>query len=186
MFSHKIEYAIDTSRLQGIGDRANDLRPVWIRDVQPLVTAFLTEQFDSEGAAGGAKWAPLSPATLELRKRPGHGRGGIGRDTGVMWASFVKSAGSSPAPGGVLVIEPQRYERGSSVPQALFFNDGTESTTKPVQIEDKSGATRWVFVHRKEPKQIPARQIIPDVLPASLIEAVELSVAAYLSGTGDE
>ena len=178
-----IGHTIDAKKLQGPQDRVSDLRPVWINDVQPLVTEYLTQRFDSQGAHLGTPWAPHAPATIELRKRPGHGRGGIGRDTNRMWASFVKSAGSSPAPGGVLRIEPTRYERGSSVPHALFFQLGYKSKTKPVQYRDsKSGALKWTFVRRQAPKQIPARPIITDPLPPSLVEAIELSVAAYLSG----
>lgn len=178
----RITHDFDTSvaQLQEVGDRASDLTPSWINDVQPLVTDFLTQRFDSEGAFGGAKWADLSPVTVEMRKRPGHGRGGIGRDTGAMWASWVKSAGSSPAPGGVLVIEKDRYERGSSLPQSLYFDQGTNSTMVPIQTRNG-----WLFRRRKSPKHIPARPIIPDVLPPSLIEQVELSLAAYITGSGD-
>lgn len=175
-----IKYEIDLTGLEQVGDRADDLRPVWLRDIQPLVTDFLSQRFDSEGAFEGAKWADLAPVTIELRKRPGHGRGGIGRDTGRMWASWVKSAGSAPAPGGVLVIEKNRYERGSTLPQSLWFTQGIDSTHVPLQT--KKG---WVFVRRKVTKRTPARPILPDPLPLSLLEQVNLSIEAYVSGSDD-
>lgn len=176
-----IKQEIDLGLLTSVSDRAGDLRPAWLRDVQPLITDFLTQRFNSEGAYLGAKWAPLSDATLALRTRPGHGRGGIGRDTNRLWASFVKSAGSAAAPGGTLLIAKDRYERGSSLEYARYFNDGYNSKTKPVFVETKQGP-RWVFVRRKDAKQIPGRPIIPDPLPAQLVEQVELSLRAYVEG----
>jgi hypothetical protein len=178
----RIHCTIDTSQLEQIDGKAADLRPFFIEELQPLVTEFLTRRFDTGGAFGGAPWSPLAEATLALRKRPGHGRGGIGRDTGRMWASWVKSVGATAAPGGVLKITKDRYERGSSLKQSLFFHYGIESVTKPVQIEDKSGGARWIFVRRKVPKRIPPRYIVPDVLPAEFLDTVNLRVKAYFLG----
>jgi hypothetical protein len=162
-------------------ERAEDLRPVWLGVVQPLVTAFLTAQFATEGAAGGKKWAALAPVTHELRKRPGHGRGGIGRDTNRMWGSFVKSAGASAAPGGILVIDPLTYERGSAVPYARYFSRGFLSTRVPV-FDPRHQA--WRFIPRATPKRVPGRPVIPDPLPAELVEQVRAACARYIA-TGE-
>jgi len=178
-----VTHEVDPSKLVGIKDRLADLRPAWIEDVQPIITDFLTKRFETEGAyMTGAKWAPLAPASKELRARPGHGRGGIGRDTNAMWASFVKSAGSTAAPNGILLIDEERYERGSSLKWAQWFHRGYNSTRKPVLVRDKDGNKKWIFVKRAAAKRIPARPIIPDPLPAELVEQVESALMRYVSG----
>ncbi|HEX5437156.1 MAG TPA: hypothetical protein VFW98_08350 [Gemmatimonadaceae bacterium] len=177
-----VGYTIDPAKLTGASERSADLRPAWIEGVQPIITEFLTQRFATEGAwMTDAPWAPLAPATVELRKRPGHGRGGIGRDLNRMWASFVKSAGSTAAPNGLLLIAPERYERGSSLPYAQWFHAGYMSKTKPVQYEGQDGELHWTFVRRKAPKRIPARPIIPDPLPPALVDQVEAVVSAYVA-----
>lgn len=174
----RLAATVDLSRLAGVSAKARDLRPVWLDDVQPLVTAYLTQRFASEGAHLGAKWAPHAPVTTVLRARPGHGRGGIGRDTGVLWASLVKSAGATAAPGGFLVIDPLRYERGTTVRYAQFFAGGFKSTHAPVF----NAATRtWRFVRRPAPKAIPARPIWTDPLPPALVGQIKEAVASYLA-----
>ena len=179
---------IDLDKLEGAGEAATDLRPVWLRDMQPYVTDFLHRRFNSEGAYMGSKWAPHAPATVELRKQPGRGRGGIGRDVNRMWASLVKSAGSSPAPGGVLVIEPQRYERGTTVKHAQWFAGGYRSTHKPLRITDPNGKPVWIFVRRVVPKRVPARPIFPNPLPRDVekfaADAIRRHVVADAQGGG--
>lgn len=177
-----ITHRIDPAKLTGIKARADDLRPVWLHTVQPILTEFLLKRFETEGAYLGTRWAPLAPATVELRKRPGHGRGGIGRDIGRLWASFVKSAGSTAAPNGILKITETSIERGSSLRYAQWFARGYNSKTKPVQYTDKSGNRKWTFVRRAVPKAIPARPIIPDPMPAELVSQVEAALTAYVAG----
>lgn len=174
-----ITHTIDTSKLTGPPERAGHLMPVWLDEVQPLITEYLEARFDTEGTwMGGTAWAPHAPATVELRKRPGHGRGGIGRDVGTMWASFVKSAGAMAAPGGVLHMTDTTYERGSSLPQALWFHRGYKSTHAPARLEDGT----WVFRRRRVPKQIVGRPIIQDPLPRTIVTLVEEAVARYVRG----
>lgn len=146
---------IDLTKLEGVRDRSADLTPVWLADVQPWVTALLHRRFDTVGAYLGAKWAPLAPRTIAARLRPGRGRGDIGRDTNRMWASLVKSAGSTAAPGGLLRIAPQQYERGTAVSYARYFAGGT--------------------------RRQPPRPIFPSPLPAELISRVEGAVRRYLA-----
>lgn len=172
---------IDLSRLTGLAGKATDLRPVWLDDVQPLVTDYLTKRFASEGAHLGTKWAPHAPVTTLLRQRPGHGRGGIGRDVGTLWASFVKSAGATPAPGGFLVVEPLRYERGSTVKHALFFAGGFQSTHMP---RYNAATKSWTFVRRKAKKAVPARPIWTDPLPPAIVGPIEAAVARHLTARG--
>lgn len=168
--------SIDLTTLKGVSAAADDLTPVWVDEVQPYVTDFLTKRFATAGAYLGTAWAPLAPVTQELRKRPGHGRGGIGRDVGRLWASLVKSAGTSAAPGGLLAIGPHRYERGSALPHAAPFAGGFNSTRVPV----RSGKG-WVFVRRRTPKHVQARPIFPNPLPPTLVTFVADAVARHVS-----
>lgn len=173
---------LDRSKLTEAGERATNLVPFWVRDVQPLVTDFLTRRFDSEGAYQGAKWTPHAPATTALRSQPGRGRGGIGRDLGTLWASLVKSAGSTAAPNGLLVLSPTEYVRGTTVRHAQWFAGGYLSKTKPRLGVGPDGRPKWYFVRRKEPVQIPARPIFPDPVPGPLVSAVETALTRYLTG----
>jgi hypothetical protein len=93
-----------------------DLRPVFANTVDPSLTQFFLRQFATEGKAGGEPWPGLKPRTLQARKRPGHGRGGILRDTGRLWAGYTKSGG----PGSVREIGRQSYVRGVSVAYAQY------------------------------------------------------------------
>lgn len=174
--------SIDLSPLTALGGRASNLTPVWVDDVQPIVTDFLLQRFASEGAYGGAKWAPHAPVTKELRKGAGRGRGGIGRDTNRLWASLVKSAGTSAAPGGLLAITPTRYERGSALPYAAPFAGGYNSTHRPVRGKGKDGKPGWVFLRRASPKHIAGRPIFPDPVPPEFITQVATAVRRYIGG----
>lgn len=183
---HHLTMRLDA--VEGMRERLQDFRPVWLGGVQPIVTDYLLKRFATEGAHLGAKWAGHAPVTRELRKQSGRGRGGIGRDTNRMWASFTKSAGSQAAPGGVLRIDPLRYERGSTVPYARFFHRGIMSTHLPVY----SKALRaWTGKRRRTPKLVPARPIFGTVgvgaserLPAALMMDIEAVVRRYVA-TGE-
>ncbi len=145
---------IDISKLLTVSDRASDLSPAFAGGVQVEVTDFLTKKFDAEGAYMGEKWAGHSPSTIEDRKQPGRGRGGIGRDTNVMWSSFVKSAGLSPAPNGILFIDKTTYERGSTLSRSSWFSFGT--------------------------RRQPARPIFPDPLPKDLVDRITGVIDRYV------
>lgn len=56
--------------IQGIEERASDLRPFWPTFVTEL-QAIIAKAFASEGASTGAPWAPLKPATQRDRSRQG-------------------------------------------------------------------------------------------------------------------
>lgn len=146
---------IDLSKLTTVSDRVENLTPAFVTGVQNEVTDFLTKKFDSEGAYLGEKWAVHAPDTIAERRRPGRGRGGIGRDTNRMWASFVKSAGSTPAPDGILFITKTSYERGSTLSRSSWFSHGTL-------------------------KQ-PPRPIFPDPLPEELVNRITGVVERYVT-----
>lgn len=129
MFDLFVGVKSDLRGLELAALRANNLEPVLTGPVDKFITAFLVEQFVSEGSAGGAKWAPLSPETLEARKRPGHGRGGIGRDTNRMWSALIKN----PSPEGWTKVTGNTYERAVTVPYLWYFSGGTwKQPARPV------------------------------------------------------
>lgn len=61
-------------RLGRLAVLLHDLRPFWPK-VVPLFVGWMHEQFGSEGAWGGSRWAPLSPgyAVWKAARYPGRG-----------------------------------------------------------------------------------------------------------------
>lgn len=123
-------------------ERASDLTPAFAMGVDPYLTSELEAQFASSGAHFGDPWAPLAERTLQARTRPGHGRGGILRDTDAMYNAFVNPFDD----GAIRVIEGQRYQRGVSTWYYPFHHDGTA--------------------------RMPARPVVPDELPAATEETI--------------
>ena len=76
----------------------------------------ISEQFASEGAAGGTPWAGLAPSTLRAR-RAGFG---ILNSTGALLASLT----DPDSAGHVEETDGQSLSIGSSVPYALFHQTG--------------------------------------------------------------
>lgn len=164
-----IKTKLDTSELDKLtGDlerRAKDLRAPFRGPITVATTNFLRKQFDTEGQEGGEPWEPLRPLTLKLRKRPGHGRGGIGRDTNRMWAAWTKPG----APGSVLVVRKQEMLRGVSLEHARYFQEGVSPQRQ-----------RVFGVKPKQPRGQPPRKVVPDVLPSKLTNEYERIIADYM------
>ncbi len=129
-----------------------DLRPYW-RQIDKHVSSLFRRQFATQGAMLTTPWRPLQDSTLRARQRPGHGRGGILRDTNRLWGPLTKGRG----PEAIRSIERLRYERGTSVPYAIYHQFG---------VYDQSGTLI-----------MPQRKIIPDAFPAS-VERVWLRLLA--------
>lgn len=175
--------------LQDVGTKVQNLRPVFVR-IDRDIDRELREQFATRGAHFGTPWAPLSPATPEVRIRRrmvserarAKARSNAGADTplidtGAMYASFTKPG----APFSLRVIDALSYRRGSSysvdgVPVAALMQEGFLSTMKPVW--GKTGEVR--FIKRAAPKQVPARPIIPENFPAPVMKAWEGYITQYL------
>lgn len=152
MINIQAQLLMDVSEFTQMSARLANLGPAFAGPVDTLMTSFLAVQFKTEGAAGGERWASLAPRTLEARKRPGHGRGGIGRDTNRLWASLVKS----PSPEGWVRVTPTTYSRGTNVPYAQFFSEGTRGGLQP------------------------ARPISPSPLPPWLVDSISAAVNRYI------
>ncbi len=169
----KIDAAGALTRLRAALAKADDLSPVLGGAINKSVDTLFQRQFDSEGAYGGTKWAALTPATKKLRTRRGHGRGGIGRDTNRMWASFTKLG---LGPEAVKVLTKRSLERGSQVPYARIFDGGYMSKTFAVLGTDGS----LIPLRRKKPKKVPARPIVPDPVPAEIVRTWEKLIADFV------
>jgi hypothetical protein len=175
--------------LAQLGKEVSDLRPVWFR-IDRDVTEGTREQFNTRGAHWGTPWAPISGATIRTRiaKRMltrrarriagrAAGRDTPLRDTGGLFASFTKPG----APGSIRVMDALEYQRGSNYtvngfPVALAMHRGFKSRMAPVF--DQLGDV--FFVRRKSPKQVPARQVIPENLPAPVLKQWEGYVKQYI------
>lgn len=110
------------SRLEEIRRRTGDLRPVYRRVVDPEYSRFMRLQFETAGRYGGDPWAPLRQSTIRHRTRAGGNRGGTNRplwDTGRLRASLVKVG-----PESIRHIGRTRYVRGTSVPYAVYHQEG--------------------------------------------------------------
>lgn len=171
-----INVAEALARLRTVLRATKDLRPVLGGPINSSVDQLFRRQFNSEGAFGGQKWAPLRPVTKLLRQRPGHGRGGIGRDTNRMWASLTKFG---VGPDAIKILTPSSLERGTSLPYARWFSQGYISKTKPVL----GSGGRLAFIRRRAPKRIPPRPLVPDPTPRSLTKAWETLIARFVEGS---
>lgn len=137
-----VEFEHATEQLVAMRDRASDLTPAFAMGVDPYLTNELMEQFASEGAHFGDPWAPLAERTLQARKRPGHGRGGILRDTDAMYNAFINPFDD----GAIRIIDPRSYQRGVSTPYYPFHHDGT--------------------------LRMPARPVVPAEMPAVMQDSI--------------
>jgi phage gpG-like protein len=79
--------------------------------------AMVTEQFASEGRAGGTPWAPLAPSTAR-RRRAGTSVLNI---TGALLASLTDAG----APGHVEETDGQTLTLGRRLPYAIYHQTGT-------------------------------------------------------------
>ena len=94
-----------------------DWSPAFEIIAEDVLTPFVEQQFEKEGAAGGMRWADLAPATLEAREYPGRT---ILYQTGALLRSFVEKGGEHEE-----TITPKKLIWGSRVPYSLFHQTGT-------------------------------------------------------------
>ena len=94
-----------------------DWSPAFEIIAEDVLTPFVEQQFEKEGAAGGLRWAELAPATLEAREYPGRT---ILYQSGALLRSFVEKGGEHEE-----TITPKKLLWGSRVPYSLFHQTGT-------------------------------------------------------------
>lgn len=154
------------TRLREVAAAAQDLSPVFGGPINQSLDEVFKAQFESEGAAYGTKWQSLASVTVALRKRRGHGRGGILRDTNRLWASLTKLG---LGPDAFKDVGTHSLERGSTVPYGKWHQTGFESKTFVV-TKGKGSAITFVALHRKTPVKVPARPFIPDPFPDKIVD----------------
>lgn len=111
------EFSSARARLRDIADRAADVRPAWPY-VGDTVAGAMVDQFETEGASGGAPWAPLSPPYLRWKIRNGFDPRKL-RQTGAMRESLTSD------PMAIEEYQPQQARFGSDDPKLHFHQSGT-------------------------------------------------------------
>jgi hypothetical protein len=112
--------------LEGFAATMVDLRPFWPL-VVPITIAFFGEQFATEGAAGGAPWAPLAPSTIAEKARHGGGTS-ILVDTGQMRRAASRPSRIATPSSLTLTIEDRAIG---------FAQDGTDRAPARPVIPDE-------------------------------------------------
>lgn len=101
--AEQISFAIDT-----LSEKVSDLTPVW-RDIAKDLMEWEAEIFESQGAAIGRSWAPLSPKTIRQKQRKGYPLAPLIR-TGRLKASLTQEGAEDM----ILIIEPTSLTFGSA------------------------------------------------------------------------
>ena len=132
-----------------------DLRPFWPRIV-PLFVRWMGEQFETEGAWAAQPWARLSPMYEAWKQRHYPGR-------------------------GILVV------RGGRAPGLRFAAQSPNTTFRPQEAIFRIQGWRsgdgdlldpgW---HQEGTDRMPARPIIPDVLPQAASDDVSQAAESYI------
>lgn len=109
--------------LQGLGKRAQDLRPAWMK-VGKYISNQTYEQFRTNGAKHGTPWKPLTPE-YAFRKRQAGFTGPILVRGGKLRRSFLW-------PDLILTNKKQYAEFGSELDLAKWHQYGTRKDGKQV------------------------------------------------------
>jgi len=145
--------------------KLKDLREFFHDEIDPTVTDFFEQQFETRGDFGGSPWEPIRPLTQQLRERAGHGRGGSSAilwDTGGMRRDFLNATGT-----GFRRVERKEYSRGAVSEVAALHQTGWTATT--------------IFGQpRRKPVKVPARPVVPDDMPRTLIDQWCSKMTAWL------
>ena len=165
------------AKLRAMAAATEDLTPVFAGPINQSIDEVFKKQFDTEGAAYGTKWRSLAPVTVALRKRRGHGRGGILRDTNRLWASFTKLG---LGPDAYKDIGRHHIERGTTLPYGKYHQTGYTAKTFVV-VGGKGRNIHPVALRRKTPKKVPARPIIPAPMPKQVTDGWAKMIADFIT-----
>lgn len=105
-------------------DSLSDLRPLY-PEVIAAFYQFEREQFDTEGAAGGERWTPLSPVYAEYKERVFPGQPILQAE-----GDLMVSLTDPEAAGAVLIPREDELIIGTSVPYAIHHQRGTRNMPK--------------------------------------------------------
>jgi hypothetical protein len=144
-------------------EQTTDLTDYFNGPIDASVLMFFRRRFMSGGEIGGERWAPLRPATIKLKRQSGRENMGILRHSNRLWASLTKRAG----PDTVLSITPDRYERGTSDPKAIYHQKGFTMKT--------------IFGRPfKYPRKLVARKLVPEEMPPEILSAWESLLVKHI------
>jgi phage gpG-like protein len=119
-------------------------------DIRKTFKSSIKENFDTEGAASGAKWAPLAASTIRQRLAAGFSAGPILNRTGRLRRESLRA-----------VDDFSISEQGSRItitfptPYAIFQNNGTKNIParpflrfSPAQTEKLRKAVKKTFTEK--------------------------------------
>lgn len=102
----------------------------------------VSDQFATEGRAGGTPWAELAPSTLRRSR---------GRRAGILYSTgaLLGSLGAIGAPGHVEQLHRQSLLFGSRLPYAIFHQTGTRRMpARPIIALSGERTERWLEIVR--------------------------------------
>jgi len=120
--------------------------------VNDAVRGLFRKRFETQGAYGGTRWAPLSESTMR-KKSVQYGREVMQR-TGTLWASLAESSATGLTVGGRASSRAFGYAVLGPRGETLAVG-----STDPV-LHLTEGGTR----------KMPARPLLPDEVPAAEVE----------------
>ena len=138
MFRMEVAGAPIVSRMiSRFADVTDDLSPAWKR----IADDFLKVEarlFGSEGASGGEKWAPLSPAYAEWKEKHYPGKPILEREGDLMRSLVERNSDH------IERISPDQLVLGTRDPKAMFHQRGTRimPARPPIMLSDYD-RTRW-------------------------------------------
>jgi phage gpG-like protein len=144
MFRFRVEIAGEVQMDRGIArfaDGVADYRPIW-PVIEDDFYSLESRQFQTEGAAGGEVWAPLSPeyAAWKALEFPGQP---ILQRTGEMMASLTQR----DHPAAVHVEERKTLTLGTTVAYAIFHQRGTSRMPARKEIQFTEAFKRMAMAH---------------------------------------
>lgn len=119
-----------------------DNRPA-LAEIADDFREMISEQFATEGRAGGTPWAPLALRTLRRRRGAGST---ILYSTGALERSFLDPL----AAGRVEELEEQSLTLGSNLPYARYHQTGTRRMpARPIVVLSGARSERWMEIVRR-------------------------------------
>jgi phage gpG-like protein len=144
MFRFRLELAGEVAMDRGIArfaDGVADYRPVW-PVIEDDFYAQIKDQFKTEGAEGGEKWAPLSPEYAGYKEAHFPGKPILQR-TGDLYESLTNPNSAN----GVRKEERKTLTLGSTIPYAVFHQLGTENMPARPEVVLPEALKRSIMHH---------------------------------------
>lgn len=150
-------------RIRQMGQHSADLRPVFRGPITKSVLQFFRRQFDSEGKAGGERWADLRPATIRDKRRVSRSSMGILRRYGGLRSSFIRRSG----PETYHRVTKHSLEHGSTSFKAALHQGGFT-------------VSQWGGQEFRHARRVKPRRIVPKQMPRHTVRAWERTILDYI------